>query len=91
MNTKLFTKEELNIVSTKKLVDKLKSMINISIDMKEVIDEIEDIEKEDGYLEIELEYELNMFITQYDYVIKNIRMIKKVIEERKLLNLKIIN
>jgi hypothetical protein len=86
MNTKLFTKEELNIVSTKKLIDNLKSMINISIDMKEVIDEIEDIEKEDGYLEIELEYELNILITQYDYVIKNIRMIKKVIEERKLSN-----
>lgn len=86
MNTKLFTKEELKIVSTKKLIDNLKSMINISIDMKEVIDEIEDIEKEDGYLEIELEYELNILITQYDYVIKNIRMIKKVIEERKLSN-----
>jgi hypothetical protein len=86
MNTKLFTEKELKKVDINKLKFYLDEFIELSNEMKTEINLIEDIEKEDGMLIKELEYELNIMITQFDYIMFNIHRIQNHIKERKLSN-----
>jgi hypothetical protein len=79
INTKLFTIDELKGKKYANLVNSLADMIELVDDIENEIDAIQILEEEDGYLEPELEYELNIITTQLDYMLKNISTIKKVL------------
>jgi hypothetical protein len=79
INTKLFTIDELKGKKYGDLVISLAGMIELVDDIENEIDAIQILEEEDGYLEPELEYELNIITTQLDYMLKNISTIKKVL------------
>lgn len=79
INTKLFTIDELKGKKYANLVNSLADMIELVDDIENEIDTIQILEEEDGYLEPELEYELNIITTQLDYMLKNISTIKKVL------------
>lgn len=79
INRKLFTIDELKGKKYADLVNSLADMIELVDDIENEIDTIQILEEEDGYLEPELEYELNIITTQLDYMLKNISTIKKVL------------
>ncbi len=79
INTKIFTIDELKGKKYADLVNSLADMIELVDDIENEIDTIQILEEEDGYLEPELEYELNIITTQLDYMLKNISTIKKVL------------
>ena len=72
VNTKLFTIDELKYKKYGDLVNFLTGMFELVDDIQEEIDEIQLIESEDGYLDQETLNELNIMITQSDYLTKNI-------------------
>jgi hypothetical protein len=75
VNTRLFTVEELSFKKYANLMETLQIMIDSSCELEWALEEIEEIEQEQGFLGSEMLSEMNYITTQLDYVYKNIDVI----------------
>jgi hypothetical protein len=81
VNTKLFTSTELNHKKYYDLIILFEGLIKVSMYVEDSIEEIEMIEQEDGFLDCEMQHELNLLITQFDYITKNILTVMNVLKK----------
>lgn len=75
VNTRLFTIEELRFKKYANLMETLHIIIDSSCDLEWAMEEIEEIEQEQGFLGSEMLSEMNYITTQLDYLYKNIDVI----------------
>ena len=80
INTKVFTSNELKFKKYYDLIIFFEGLIEVSMDLEYSIEEIEMIEQEDGFLDCEMQHELNLMITQLDIIIKNILTVTNVLK-----------
>jgi hypothetical protein len=73
INTKLFTLNELKYKSFSKLYEFLNGLEEVALELEANIFFIENLEKENGFLDKNMNDTLNDLITQLDYVIANIK------------------
>lgn len=75
INTRLFTVEELKFKKYANLIESLEIIVDSTCDLEWALEEIEEIEKEQGFLGSEMLSEMNYITTQLDYLYKNINTI----------------
>ena len=72
-NTKIFRIEELQFKPYAVLMKSLNSFIEVASELEQCLEEIEELENEQGFLDSETLADMNLITTQLDYLYQNIK------------------
>ena len=73
VNTKIFRIEELQFKPYGLLMKTLNSLVEVVSEFEAHLEEIEELEKEQGFLDSETLADMNLITTQLDYLYRNIK------------------
>lgn len=72
-NARIFSIEELKFKPYGLLMNSLNTFIEVASELEEYIEEMEELEIEQGFLDSETHAEVNLVSTQLDYLYQNIK------------------